>query len=53
MLYFMQLWHHYLEYFYSSCMEKSSGHTEFFISRSIHIEYIVTVVTRDAMFETL
>ena len=30
MLYFMQLWHHYLEYFYSSCMEKSGGHSIFY-----------------------
>ena len=29
MLYFMQFWHHHLEYFYSSCMEKSSS--QFFL----------------------
>ena len=50
MSYFMQIWHHYLEYFYSSCMEKSSGHSFLyrgpFTSRTL-------LVTSDVMFETL
>ena len=36
-----KLCHHHLEYFSSSCMEKSSGHT-FFIAPSIHIAYIIS-----------
>ena len=27
---------HYLEYFYSSCMEKSSGHSFFFFYSAVH-----------------
>ena len=45
----LQLWHHYLEYFYGNCIVKSSGNS-FFIARSIDNAYIALLVTGEAMF---